>query len=98
MIKSKRVGSVSPEIKGVNFSRRSGGCFAVFYNYINDLAEERAIVLHVAAYATESFIKRNGLLGRSVGWPAVSSEMCAPLIQVLKMALAFLCIIPMRNM
>jgi hypothetical protein len=51
---------------------------------INDLAEERAIVIHGADYATENFIKKNGRLGRSLGCPAVSPEMCEPLIQILK--------------
>jgi hypothetical protein len=48
------------------------------------LAEQRAIVIHAADYATENFIKQNGRLGRSLGCPAVSPEICEPIIQILK--------------
>lgn len=40
----------------------------------NDKAEERAIVLHGASYVCDSFICREGRLGRSWGCPAVSYD------------------------
>ncbi len=51
---------------------------------INDLAEERAIVIHGADYVCEKFIQQNGRLGRSLGCPAVSPELCVPIIDILK--------------
>jgi hypothetical protein len=51
---------------------------------INDRAAERAIVLHGASYVSEDFIRKNGRLGRSQGCPAVSEEMCEPIINLIK--------------
>jgi len=39
---------------------------------INDNAEERAIVIHSASYATKSFVEQYGRLGRSYGCLALS--------------------------
>jgi hypothetical protein len=51
---------------------------------INDFAESRAIVMHGADYVSESFITRLGRLGRSQGFPAVSKELSAPIINTIK--------------
>ena len=51
---------------------------------INDLADSRAIVMHGAPYANESFIKIKGYLGRSYGCPAVPENMNKPIIQKIK--------------
>lgn len=51
---------------------------------INDLAYERAIVIHGADYVSASFIEQTGRLGRSHGCPAVRPEVTHRLIDVLK--------------
>lgn len=51
---------------------------------INDLARDRAIVLHGADYVSESFIKQTGRLGRSFGCPAVSPELNEKIINLIK--------------
>ncbi len=51
---------------------------------INDLARERAIVLHGAKYVSEDFIKDNGRLGRSYGCPAVSKELNNKVVELIK--------------
>lgn len=51
---------------------------------INDLAYQRAIVIHGADYVSESFIEKTGRLGRSQGCPAVRPEVTYPLIDSIK--------------
>jgi hypothetical protein len=51
---------------------------------INDKAEERAIVLHGAAYANQGFVKQQGYLGRSLGCPAVPSNQVKEIIQAIQ--------------
>lgn len=51
---------------------------------LNDNALARRIVIHGAKYASESFAKSNGYLGRSWGCPAVSTELAKPVIDKIK--------------
>lgn len=51
---------------------------------VNDQARNRAIVIHGADYATEEFAKTNGRLGRSLGCPALPSELSAEAINLIK--------------
>ena len=50
----------------------------------NSNAMERAIVVHGADYATEDFIKQYGRLGRSLGCPAVPTEISKDVIETIK--------------
>lgn len=49
----------------------------------NDKAFERAIVMHGAKYVSESWIKQNGMLGRSHGCPAIPMEITKEVIPLL---------------
>ena len=51
---------------------------------INSKARERAIVIHAASYAEESFIKKYGRLGRSFGCPALPAENYPEIIDLIK--------------
>ncbi len=51
---------------------------------INDQARNRAIVLHGADYAKEDFLKSVGRLGRSLGCPAVPTELATSIIQLIQ--------------
>lgn len=51
---------------------------------VNDQARNRAIVIHGADYANESFAKINGRLGRSLGCPALPTELSSKAIDLIK--------------
>ncbi len=51
---------------------------------INHLARERAIVIHGANYVNESYVDKNGRLGRSHGCPAVGLDVNKELINTIK--------------
>lgn len=51
---------------------------------VNDLAYQRAIVIHGADYVSDAFIAKTGRLGRSHGCPAVREAVTYPLIDSLK--------------
>lgn len=50
----------------------------------NDNARSRAVVMHSAAYVSESFIKKHGRLGRSWGCPALPVELSKEIIDLIK--------------
>lgn len=51
---------------------------------INDQARNRAIVIHGADYAREEVATMSGRLGRSLGCPAVPTELSAQVIDLIK--------------
>jgi hypothetical protein len=51
---------------------------------INDNANSRAIVMHSAAYVSESAIRMQGFIGRSQGCPALPENLYKPIIEKIK--------------
>ena len=51
---------------------------------INDLARQRAIVIHGADYVDRGWVDRQGRIGRSLGCPAVSREVADQVVDTLK--------------
>ena len=51
---------------------------------INDNANSRAIVMHSATYVSESAIRMQGFIGRSLGCPALPENMYKPIIEKIK--------------
>ena len=51
---------------------------------INDKANERAIVVHGAAYVSEGLINMQGFIGRSWGCPAIPEKLSKPIIDKIK--------------
>lgn len=51
---------------------------------VNDNAAQRSIVFHGAPYVSEEFIRKYGRLGRSQGCPAVSEDLSAFVINLIK--------------
>ena len=84
---AKRMWVIDPE-KGevllnsvVSHGRNSGDLMAKGFN---DQARNRAIVIHGADYAREEFAESVGRLGRSLGCPALPSELSAQAIDLIK--------------
>lgn len=53
-------------------------------NGINDMAYERAIVMHGAPYVSENMARSQGHIGRSWGCPAVPEKLNKPIIEKIK--------------
>ena len=51
---------------------------------INDNARERGVVIHAANYVSNSFIKNNKRLGRSLGCPAIPAESLNEIVNTIK--------------
>ncbi|MBU2156346.1 MAG: murein L,D-transpeptidase catalytic domain family protein [Gammaproteobacteria bacterium] len=51
---------------------------------LNDLARERAIVIHGASYVSPSLVQSQGRIGRSLGCPAVRPEVARIVVDQLK--------------
>ena len=51
---------------------------------VNDNARNRAVVMHGADYVSNSFIKNNNRLGRSLGCPAIPQELKTEIINSIK--------------
>lgn len=51
---------------------------------INSNARERAVVIHGADYVSDSFIRNNKRLGRSLGCPAIPVELTDKIIKTIK--------------
>ena len=51
---------------------------------VNDNARNRAVVMHGAEYVSDSFIKSQGRLGRSLGCPAIPVELTSKIINAIK--------------
>jgi hypothetical protein len=64
---------------------------------INDHAFDRAIVMHAADYVSPDFIRQTGRLGRSLGCPAVATEICKPVINAIKGGSCFFIYYPEKN-
>ena len=51
---------------------------------INDMARDRAVVVHGASYVNKKLAKSQGYIGRSQGCPAVPNEIASHLIELIK--------------
>jgi len=51
---------------------------------VNDMAMDRAIVMHGAPYVSEDFVEANGRLGRSWGCPAIRKDIAHEMIDRIK--------------
>ncbi|HYG39303.1 MAG TPA: murein L,D-transpeptidase catalytic domain family protein [Cytophagales bacterium] len=63
----------------------------------NDNALDRAIVMHGAKYVSDSWIKKNGRLGRSLGCPAIPLEISNEVISLLANGTCLFLYYPNKN-
>jgi hypothetical protein len=63
---------------------------------VNDNARARGVVMHAAEYVSNSFIKNNHRLGRSLGCPAVPVELSKEIISAIKNKSCFFIYHPSR--
>ena len=64
---------------------------------INDLADERRIVVHGSTYVSASYLKTNHKIGRSLGCPAVPEKEINKLVRNIKGGSCFFIYHPTRN-
>ena len=64
---------------------------------VNDNCMERAIVMHAAAYVSDSLARTQGRIGRSWGCPAVRPEISRHLIEALQGGTLVLAYYPDRS-
>jgi hypothetical protein len=64
---------------------------------VNDMAFDRAIVMHGASYVSRAAVRALGRLGRSWGCPAVRSEMARKIIDTVKGGSPIFAYYPDRN-
>lgn len=64
---------------------------------INDNANSRAIVMHSAAYVSESAIRMQGFVGRSLGCPALPENIYLPIIEKIKKGSCLFLYSPNKN-
>jgi hypothetical protein len=64
---------------------------------VNDNARARGVVMHAADYVSNSFIKNNQRLGRSLGCPAVPVELSKEIINTIKDKSCFFIYHPSRE-
>jgi len=64
---------------------------------INDKAYNRAIVMHGASYVDESYIARQGFIGRSEGCPAIPVKAAGEIIDVMKNGACLFVYTPAKN-
>lgn len=85
--------TADPYFGGNGYSLRLRGLEEGF----NDMAFERAIVLHGAAYVSRAAIAALGRLGRSWGCPAVRTEVAQKIIDTIRGGSAVFAYYPDRN-
>jgi hypothetical protein len=65
---------------------------------VNDNARERGVVMHSANYVSNSFIKCNKRLGRSLGCPAIPAETLKGIVNTIKNKSCFFIYHPSRSL
>lgn len=63
----------------------------------NDMARSRHIVIHGAGYVSERILHKYGIMGTTLGCPAVPEDMAAQIIPVIKKGSCFFIYYPSRR-